>query len=153
FGPLDLVSAFLRHGLEFFDNLLVGVSGNGESRSLKQFHIVKRHCLPFLIAESIVPEETDNRHVSTEVARCQRIAWGRSARTRLVGQPPWAYFAGKSLTIRTVSKLTRTTWPTSRTMYSESSGRFGSERMWLRLSSLTWYWSMTHSRALRLPRR
>jgi hypothetical protein len=64
-----------------------------------------------------------------------------------------AYRSGNALTIRIVSRLTRTTWPTKRTMYSSSSARFGSERMPLRLSSLTWYWSMTHSRALRLPRR
>ena len=38
-------------------------------------------------------------------------------------------------------------------MYSASSDRLGSERMPLRLSSLTWYWSMTYSRALRLPSR
>ena len=50
--------------------------------------------------------------------------------------------------IRTVSMLTRTTWPTSRTMYCSLSGRFGSERMPLRLSVVTWYWSTTHSRAL-----
>ena len=53
----------------------------------------------------------------------------------------------------TVSTLRRTTWPTRRTMYSGSSGLLGSERMAVRLSSLTRYWSMTHSRALRLPRR
>ena len=38
-------------------------------------------------------------------------------------------------------------------MYSGSAGRLGSERMPLRLSSLTWYWSMIQSSALRLPRR
>ena len=32
-------------------------------------------------------------------------------------------------------------------------GPLGSERMPLRGSSLTWYWSMTQSRALRLPKR
>lgn len=63
------------------------------------------------------------------------------------------YNAGKGFTILTVSRLTRITWPTSRTMYSGSSGRFGSERMPLCLSSVTWYWSITHSSALRLPRR
>ena len=40
-----------------------------------------------------------------------------------------------------------------RTMYSGSSGLLGSERMPVRLSSLTRCWSMTHSKALRLPRR
>jgi hypothetical protein len=37
-------------------------------------------------------------------------------------------------------------------MYSGSS-RFGSVVMPLRLSVETWYWSITHSNALRLPRR
>src|SRR5947208_731630 len=63
------------------------------------------------------------------------------------------YSLGKAPTMRTVSRLTRTTWPTNLTMYSSSSARLGSERTPLRWSSLTWYWSMTHSRALRLPRR
>src|SRR5947208_15970444 len=63
-----------------------------------------------------------------------------------------AYRSGNSLTIRTVSTLTLTTYPTSRTIYSGSSARFGSDLMPLHLSSLTWYWSITHSRALRLPR-
>lgn len=35
------------------------------------------------------------------------------------------YNAGNDITILTVSRLTRTTWPTNRTMYSGSSGRFG----------------------------
>ena len=61
--------------------------------------------------------------------------------------------ARQPATIRTVSRLTRTTWPTSRTMYSGSSARFGLLRMPLRLSVVTWYWSMTHSSALRLPSR
>ena len=38
-------------------------------------------------------------------------------------------------------------------MYSGSSGRLGSLVMPLRLSVLAWYWSITHSRAERLPRR
>ena len=58
--------------------------------------------------------------------------------------------SGSAKSSRTVSTLTRTTWPTNRTMYSSSSGRFGSDWMPLRLSVLTWYWSMTHSKALRL---
>ena len=37
-------------------------------------------------------------------------------------------------------------------MYSASSSRLGSDSMPLRLSVLTWYWSMTHSTAERLPR-
>src|SRR5271157_1483321 len=61
--------------------------------------------------------------------------------------------ADNSATIRTVSTLTRTIWPTIRTMYSSSSVLFGSDVMPLCLSSFTWYWSMTHSRALRFPRR
>src|SRR5438552_1387434 len=65
----------------------------------------------------------------------------------------FAYFSGSPATIFTVSKLTRTTCPTRRTMYSGSSARFGSDLIPLRLSSLTWYWSITHSRAERLPRR
>jgi hypothetical protein len=36
-------------------------------------------------------------------------------------------------------------------MYSGSSARLGSFVMPLRLSVETWYWSMTHSRAERLP--
>jgi hypothetical protein len=63
------------------------------------------------------------------------------------------YSAGRPFTIFTVSTLTRTTWPTRRTMYSSSSGLLGSLVMPLRLSVLIWYWSMTQSRALRLPRR
>ena len=38
-------------------------------------------------------------------------------------------------------------------MYSGSSLRFGSDSMPERESMLTWYWSMTQSRAERLPRR
>src|SRR5260370_37161418 len=38
-------------------------------------------------------------------------------------------------------------------MYSGSSGRLGSERMPERASSVTRYWSITHSMAERLPRR
>ena len=38
-------------------------------------------------------------------------------------------------------------------MYSGSSARLGSERMPLCLSSVAWYWSITHSSALRLPNR
>ena len=45
------------------------------------------------------------------------------------------------------------TWAMRRTMYSGSSARLGSLVMPLRLSVETWYWSMTHSRAERLPRR
>jgi len=56
---------------------------------------------------------------------------------------------GRAFTRRTVSRLTRMTWPTSRTMYSGSSARFGSEVMPERASVLTWYWSMPHSSALR----
>src|SRR6266851_3451663 len=58
-----------------------------------------------------------------------------------------------SLTSRTVSILTVITFPTGRTMYSSSSRLFGSLTMPLRLSSLTWYWSITQSRAERLPSR
>src|SRR5713226_4275813 len=58
-----------------------------------------------------------------------------------------------SLTSRTVSILTVITFPTRRTMYSSSSRLFGSLTMPLRLSSLTWYWSITQSRAERLPSR
>jgi hypothetical protein len=56
---------------------------------------------------------------------------------------PSAYAAGSELTSFTVSTLTRTTWPTRRTMYSSSSGLLGSLVMPLRLSVLIWYWSMT----------
>ena len=82
---------------------------------------------------------------------------------RAVGQPVYGIrasgydrlpkSAGRASMSFMVSTLTRTTWPTRRTMYSGSSGRLGSERMPDRLSSLTWYWSTTHSSALRLPSR
>ena len=53
--------------------------------------------------------------------------------------------------IARVFRLTAMTWPTKRTMYSSSSGRFRSE-IGLPLASLsTWYCSITHSEALRLP--
>src|SRR5207245_5757620 len=48
------------------------------------------------------------------------------------------YRGATPATSRTVSMLTRTTCPTSRTMCSGSSARLGSDRMPLRLSSLTW---------------
>jgi len=57
-----------------------------------------------------------------------------------------------SRTRRTVSILTVTTRQTSRTMYCGSSARLGSLTMPLRLSSLTWYWSMTQSSAERYLR-
>jgi hypothetical protein len=47
---------------------------------------------------------------------------------------------GKALTMATVSRLTRMTCPTRQTMP-------------LRLSVLTWYWSVIHSRAERFPSR
>jgi hypothetical protein len=53
----------------------------------------------------------------------------------------WAVYgekrSGRAFTIFTVSTLTRTTCPTSRTMYSGSSSRFGSLVIPLRLSVLT----------------
>src|SRR5438045_2569159 len=58
-----------------------------------------------------------------------------------------------SSTSFTVSTLTVTTLPTRRTIYCSSSSRLGSLTMPLRASVLTWYWSSTHSRAERLPRR
>ncbi len=51
--------------------------------------------------------------------------------------PYGLYLAGRPATMRTVSMLTRTTWPTRRTMYSGSSEWLGSEWMPLRLSLLT----------------
>src|SRR2546421_8476113 len=58
-----------------------------------------------------------------------------------------------SLTNRTVSTLTVITFPIRRTIYSSSSRLFGSLTIPLRLSSLNWYWSITQSRAERLPSR
>ena len=49
------------------------------------------------------------------------------------------YSVGNASTILTVSTLTRTTWPTRRTMYSGSSGLFGSLVMPERLSVLIPY--------------
>lgn len=75
----------------------------------------------------------------------------------LAGFGESAYSAGSESTILTVSTLTRTTWPTRRTMYSSSSGLLGSLVMPLVAAatrcSLIWYWSITQSRAERLPRR
>src|SRR5450755_3277147 len=51
----------------------------------------------------------------------------------------------------TVSTETVATCPSSRTIYSGSSGRFGSFTMPERASVETRYWSTTHSSALRLP--
>src|SRR5207248_11281901 len=56
-----------------------------------------------------------------------------------------------SPTCFTVFTLSVTTFPTYRTIYSSSSSRLGSLPMPLRASVLTWYWSITHSRADRLP--
>ena len=61
--------------------------------------------------------------------------------------------AGNPSTISTVSKLTVITLPINLTMYWGSSVRFGSLMMPLRLSVLTRYWSITHSKAERVPRR
>ena len=63
------------------------------------------------------------------------------------------FSGGNPFTTFTVSRLTVMTWAMRRTMYCGSSGRLGSLVMPLRLSVLTWYWSMTQSRAERLPRR
>ncbi len=52
---------------------------------------------------------------------------------------PGSNSTGKARTIPTVSKLTRTTCPTSRTMDEGSSSRFGSLVIPLRLSVETWY--------------
>src|SRR5207237_884191 len=68
-------------------------------------------------------------------------------------QSSWVTASANSLTSRTVSTLTVMIFPTRRAIYSSSSGLLGSLTMPLRLSSLTWYWSITHSRAERLPRR
>jgi len=52
-----------------------------------------------------------------------------------------------------VSRETVMTWPMRRRMYLGSSGRLGSMTMPERGSVETRYWSMTHLRAERLPRR
>lgn len=52
-----------------------------------------------------------------------------------------------------VSRETVMTWPMRRRMYCGSSSRLGSLTMPERASVETRYWSMTHSRAERLPRR
>ncbi len=70
-----------------------------------------------------------------------------SSRSPYSSDIPASASAGKEATSRTVSRLTRTIWPTSRTMYSGSSARLGSERM--PLCSVTWYWSMSQPRAPR----
>ncbi len=75
------------------------------------------------------------------------------ARGRGQGRGSTSVTCASASTRRTVSTLTVTTWPMRRTMYCGSSGRLGSLVMPLRLLVLMWYWSMTHSRAERLPSR
>lgn len=70
---------------------------------------------------------TQSRNATCRYAR-------RCDRPKLTLQP-LVQKLGNPFTIRTVSTLTRTTWPTRRTMYSGSFERLGSERMPLRLSS------------------
>jgi hypothetical protein len=76
----------------------------------------------------------------------------KMTKTNLVELPGTAHSDGNAATIWTVSTLTRTSRSTSRTMYSGSSSRLGSVVMPERLSVETWYWSMTQSIAMRLPR-
>src|SRR5665213_681992 len=60
---------------------------------------------------------------------------------------------GRDAMIFWVSRETVMTWPMRRRMYWGSASRLGSLTMPERASVETRYWSMTHSRAERLPRR
>ena len=67
----------------------------------------------------------------------------------------WHYWLslGIAFTISIVSRLTVTTWPMRRKIYSSSSARLGSLVISPAASRSTRYWSITQSSALRLPRR
>ena len=89
----------------------------------------------FLAAWSILPACSSGRCPGLSCpAPLGRRNWSTYSAT---ARRPTPNPSGSASTILTVSTLTRTTWPTRRTMYSGSSARFGSDRMPDRASSET----------------